>query len=246
MVKWTYLHELRARLIQSLLVIGVLFVVCCLFANPLYHMLALPLLQQMPAGNNLIATQVAATLLVPFKFALIVAIVLAMPYLLYQFWSFIAPALYKQERRLLWSVLFASSTLFYMGIAFAYGVVFPLMFSFFISTAPTGVEVRPDISQYLDFTLSLFMAFGVIFEVPMLTWLLARLGVVTVEQLRAARPYVIVGAFIVGMLLSPPDVVSQIILAVPICLLYEMGLWCASWSLKPKIQLPESSAGDTH
>ena len=214
------------------MVIGVIFLVCCIFANPLYHLLALSLLHQLPAGNNLIATQVAATLLVPFKFALVTAIFIAMPYLLYQFWSFIAPALYRHERKLLWLVLFASSGLFYSGIAFAYGVVFPLMFNFFIGTAPAGVEVRPDISQYLDFTLSLFMAFGVICEVPMLMWLLERLGVVSVEELRSARPYVIVAAFIVCMLLSPPDVLSQAILAVPMCILYELGIFCAALSTK--------------
>lgn len=231
-MKWHYLHELRARLIRSLLVIGGLFIICCIFANPLYHGLALPLLHQLPAGNNLIATQVASTLLVPFKLALVAAIFLAMPYLLLQFWSFIAPALYHHEKRLLWIVLITSSALFYAGIAFAYCIVFPMMFSFFIGTAPVGVEVRPDISHYLDFTLSLFMAFGVIFEVPMLTWLLVRLGVVTVEDLRSARPYVIVAAFIIGMLLSPPDVLSQVILAVPMCLLYELGVVCAAVSTK--------------
>ncbi len=234
---YPYLIELRKRLMHSVIVVGILFLIFSFFAKNLYHILATPILLHLPTDKPLIATGIAAPFLVPFKFALVLAIFIAMPFLLYQLWGFIAPALYKHEKRWVWPLLFISSGLFYLGAAFAYFIVFPLVFKFFIAAAPAGVEVRPDISLYLDFTLKLFFAFGLAFEVPIATLLLIITGATTREKLAKKRPYVIVGAFVVGMLLTPPDVVSQILLAVPIWVLFELGLLMARFRMrhtKPK------------
>jgi sec-independent protein translocase protein TatC len=220
----SHLVELRARILKSLGCVLLLFLALSYFSNDIYSLLARPLIQQLPAGSTMIATEVAAPFFAPFKLTLIVAIALSIPYLLYQIWAFVAPGLYRHERRLVLPLLVSSSLLFYLGVAFAYFVVFPLMFKFFTATAPEGVAVMTDISHYLDFVLTMFLAFGFSFEVPIATLLLVRTGAVTVESLVAKRPYIIVGAFVVGMVLSPPDVISQTLLAVPMWLLFELGI----------------------
>jgi sec-independent protein translocase protein TatC len=222
-----YWQELRSRLLCCVSLLGLLFIVGCYFANPLYHALALPLIQQLPAHHGLIAIELTSPLWVPFKLAFIAAFLVAIPFILYQLWAFVAPALYQSERRRFWPLLGMSTLLFYSGVAFAYFVVFPLLFSFLIHTTPPGVELLPDISQFLDLCLQLFLAFGVTFEVPVVTILLVSSGLLSLKQLAKARPYVIVGAFVIGMLLTPPDVLSQILLAVPVCLLFELGLLLA-------------------
>lgn len=222
-----FLIELRRRLLLSVLVVAGLFFGLAYFSNQLYHWLALPLLRHLPAGSSLIATQVIAPIWIPFKFAMVVAVLVALPFLIYQIWAFIAPALYHKERRVLWPLLFVSTALFYLGMAFAYFVIFPLLFGFLAKSAPAQVTVAPDISQYLDFTLKMLFVFGLIFEVPMVTMVLVLTGITTRERLVKMRPYAIVTAFIVGMLLAPPDVFSQTLLAIPLWLLFEIGLFCA-------------------
>jgi sec-independent protein translocase protein TatC len=219
-----FLVELRKRVLRSLLCLSVIFLVLLYFANDLYTLLALPLLKHLPHGQGLIATNIVASFFVPVELTFVLSLFLSVPYFLYQFWVFIAPALYAHERHLLWPLLLISTLLFYVGIAFAYFVILPLLFAFLTKSAPTGVFMMPDISLYLDFTLKLFVTFGAIFEVPIVTIVVIWTGITTREALIKARPYVIVGAFIVGMLLSPPDVLSQILLAVPLCLLFELGL----------------------
>jgi sec-independent protein translocase protein TatC len=182
------------------------------------------MIESLPQGASMIATGVAAPFMVPFKFAAMLAVYLAMPYVLYQVWAFVAPGLYRRERVFAVPLLVSSVVLFYTGMAFAYFLVFPVVLGFFASTAPVGVMVMTDVSSYLDFVMTLFLAFGVAFEVPVIVVLLVLVGFVDVAALRHARPYVIVGAFVVGMVLTPPDMFSQTLLAVPICLLYEIGL----------------------
>jgi sec-independent protein translocase protein TatC len=197
------------------------------FGNDIYTFIAEPLMKVLPEGASMIATRVASPFLTPFKLSLVAAVFLAMPYLLYQLWSFIAPGLYHHEKRLALPMLASSIFLFYLGAAFAYVVVFPLVFAFLTGTAPEGVLVMTDITEYLDFVLTLFFAFGISFQVPVATVLLVLAGMATPEQLSGKRPYVIVGAFVVGMLLTPPDVISQTLLAVPIWVLYEIGVFLA-------------------
>ncbi|MFQ5488442.1 MAG: twin-arginine translocase subunit TatC [Gammaproteobacteria bacterium] len=223
----SHLIELRNRLLRILACVGIVFLLLFPFANELYELLALPLLRHLPADSTMIATEVASPFLAPFKFTLVLAFFLAMPFVLYQFWAFIAPGLYRSERRIILPLLASSSLLFYGGVAFAYFVVFPLMFSFLIGAAPEGVAVMTDISKYLEFVLKLFFAFGAAFEVPVATILLVWAGITTPESLVAKRPYVIVGAFVTGMLLTPPDMISQTLLAVPIWLLFELGVHAA-------------------
>ncbi len=220
----SHLVELRARLLKSLGCVLAVFLSLSYFSKDIYSLLARPLMNQLPAGSTMIATEVAAPFFAPFKLTLIVAIFVSIPYVLYQVWAFIAPGLYRHERRLVLPLLVSSSLLFYVGVAFAYFVVFPLMFKFFTAVAPEGVTVMTDISRYLDFVLTMFLAFGFSFEVPIATLLLVHTGVITLESLVAKRPYIIVGAFVVGMILTPPDVISQILLAVPIWLLFELGI----------------------
>ncbi len=220
-----FLIELRKRLISALVVLSLVFVVLSYFSNDLYTLLALPLLKHLPHGQGLIATNVVAPFFVPFQLTFVVSLFLVMPFLLYQLWAFIAPALYQHERRLLWPLLFVSTLLFYAGVAFAYFVIFPLVFGYLAHSAPRGVNFSPDISQYLDFTLQLFFIFGVIFEVPIVTIVLIWTGITTRENLTKMRSYVIVGAFVAGMLFAPPDVLSQTLLAVPLWLLFEAGLF---------------------
>jgi sec-independent protein translocase protein TatC len=227
-----YFIEFRKRLLTCLLILAALFMGLLYFANDLYTLLALPLLKHLPHGQGLIATDVVAPFFVPFELTFVVAAVLGVPLFLYQLWAFIAPALYLRERKLIWPLLLISTILFYVGIAFAYFVIFPLIFGFLTHQAPRGVQVSPDITQYLDFTLKLFLIFGVIFEVPVVTVLLIWTGVITREKLIKFRPYAIVSAFIIGMLLAPPDVVSQTLLAIPLWLLFEAGLLLSYFFVK--------------
>lgn len=226
-----HLIELRSRLLACVVTLLLLFLPLAYFANELYHLLATPLLAQLPQGGTMIATDVAAPLLAPLKFTLVLALFFAMPMLLYQLWAFISPGLYTHEKRLAIPLLVSSIILFYAGTAFAYFVVFPLVFGFFTSVAPDGVAVMTDISSYLNFVLKLFFAFGLAFEVPIATVLVIWTGICRREDLAAKRPYVILAAFVLGMLLTPPDVFSQILLALPMWLLFEVGLLCAR--LKP-------------
>lgn len=221
----SHLVELRDRLIRMLIAIGVVILVLLPFANDIYTYVAAPLIAQLPEGNTMIATQVISPFLTPFKLALVAAVFLSMPYLLYQLWAFIAPGLYRHERRLAIPLLVSSILLFYIGMAFAYYVVFPLIFAFMAGTTPEGVAMMTDIAAYLDFVLALFFAFGLAFEIPVATILLVAVGVVTPDDLASKRPYVIVGAFVIGMLLTPPDVISQTLLAIPMWLLFELGIF---------------------
>ncbi|MCB1866511.1 MAG: twin-arginine translocase subunit TatC [Chromatiales bacterium] len=220
----SHLVELRDRLLRAVVAVLILFVGLFYFANDIYTFLAGPLLAHLPETSSMIAVDVASPLLTPLKLTLVLSIFLAMPYLLYQMWAFVAPGLYRHERRLAAPLLVSSTLLFYLGAAFAYFVVFPLVFAFLTGTAPEGVAVMTDIARYLDFVLTLFFAFGLSFEVPVATVLLVAIGATTPDSLRSKRPYVIVGAFVVGMLLTPPDVISQTLLAVPVWLLYEVGV----------------------
>lgn len=218
-----FLVELRSRLISSLIVLFVIFSVLLYFANNLYTWLALPLLKFLPQGH-LIATQIVSPFFVPFKLAFLASMLLAVPYFIYQLWAFVAPALYGHERRLLWPFLLMSAALFYAGMAFAYFVIFPMLFHFLAHVAPEGVMISPDISEYLDFTMKLLLIFGGLFEIPIVMVLLVSTNIVTRVRFVNMRSYAIVGAFILGMLLAPPDVLSQTILAVPIWFLYEAGI----------------------
>jgi len=220
----SHLIELRDRLLRAIFAVLILFLGLAYYANPIYSYLAGPLLKHMPTGSQMIAIEVASPFLTPFKLTLVVAICLAMPYILYQVWAFIAPGLYRHERRLILPLLVASTLLFYGGIAFAYYIVFPLIFGFMTAAAPAGVTVMTDITQYLDFVLTIFIAFGIAFEVPIITIVLVWSGIISREDMVEKRPYVIVGAFAVGMVLTPPDVVSQTLLSIPIWLLFELGL----------------------
>ena len=222
-----HLIELRDRLLSIVKVVVLIFLVLSPFANGLYSALAEPLISSLPEGATMIATEVASPFLTPFKFAFVFAIFVAMPFILYQAWAFIAPGLYSNERKIVFPLLVSSSLLFYFGVAFAYFIVFPLAFGFLMGTAPEGVAVMTDISRYLDFVLKMFFAFGLAFEVPVATFLIIRAGLSTPDDLAKKRPYVIVGAFVFGMLFTPPDIVSQVLLAVPMWLLFEVGIVAA-------------------
>lgn len=223
----THLIELRKRLINSILAILVIFLALVYFANDIYQLVSAPLIRQMPVGATMIATDVASPFFTPIKLTFMVSIILSVPVILYQVWAFVAPALYKHERRLVMPLLVSSTLLFYIGMAFAYFVVFPLAFGFLTHAAPEGVQVSTDIRSYLDFVMALFIAFGVSFEVPVAIVLLCWMGVTTPDDLRKKRPYVLVGAFVVGMLLTPPDVFSQTLLAIPMYCLFEVGVFFA-------------------
>lgn len=219
-----HLAELRSRLLRSLLCVLVIFLGLTFFANDLYGVMAKPLVNELSPAASMIATEVASPFITPIKLAFYLSVFIAMPYILYQLWAFVAPGLYENERRFAMPLLFTSIILFYAGIAFAYYIIFPIVFGFFIAVAPEGITVMTDISHYLDFIMKLFMAFGLAFEVPVITLLLTWSGIASVESLRKNRPYVIVGAFVIGMVLTPPDMLSQLLLAVPVWLLFELGL----------------------
>jgi sec-independent protein translocase protein TatC len=219
-----HLVELRTRLIRSIAVVLVVFVGLVPFANRLYAWLAQPLVERLPEGTQMVAIDVVTPFLTPIKLAFFTAVIAVVPYLLYQAWAFVAPGLYRRERRYAMPLLISAIALFYIGCAFAYFVVLPLMFTFLTGVTPEGVSMMTDISRYLDFVLVLFLVFGLCFEVPVAVVILVLLGVVSVEQLKQARPYVIVGVFVIAAVATPPDVLSQILLAVPMWLLYEVGI----------------------
>ena len=220
----SHLTELRTRLLRCVVIILLIFTGLFYFAQDIYALVAAPLRAYLPAGATMIATGVASPFLTPFKLTLMCALFLGMPVILHQAWGFIAPGLYSHEKRIAVPLLISSIFLFYAGMAFAYFVVFPIMFGFFASVTPEGVAMMTDIGQYLDFVLTLFFAFGVAFEIPIATFLVIWIGLVDVATLRKSRPYVIVGCFVVGMVLTPPDVFSQTLLAVPMWLLFESGV----------------------
>jgi len=224
-----HLIELRTRLLN--ITVALLLVFICLFpwASDLYALLAQPMLAKLPKGGQMIATDVTTPFFVPLKVAMMAALLIALPYILYQLWRFVAPGLYEHEKRLVVPLIVASTLLFFCGMAFAYFAVFPVVFGFITASAPEGVAVMTDIDKYLSFVLGMFVAFGVTFQVPVAVILLVRMGVVSVEKLREIRSYVIVGAFVIGAIFTPPDVVSQFMLAVPLWLLYEAGIVVASW-----------------
>ncbi|WP_419571180.1 twin-arginine translocase subunit TatC [Rheinheimera sp.] len=220
-----HLIELRRRLLHVVAAVLLVFIALASWSADIYHLLASPLMSVLPQGASMIATDVAAPFFAPFKLTFIVALCLAVPYILWQIWLFVAPALYQKEKHLVAPLIVSSTLLFYLGICFAYFVVFPIVFGFFTSVAPEGVTIATDISSYLDFVLKLFFAFGLAFEIPVAVLLLVWTGAVDRKSLVEKRPYFVVIAFIMGMLLTPPDVLSQTLLAVPMCLLYELGIW---------------------
>lgn len=236
-----HLLDLKTSLTRAILAIIVLFIGLFPFANEIYTYIAEPLTRYLPEGSSMIATAVASPFLTPFKLAFILAIYLAMPYLLYQIWRFIAPALYSHEKQLVAPILFFSSFLFYAGGLFAYYVVFPLVFGFLSQSAPEGVTIATDISLYLDFVIKMFFAFGMAFEVPIVTVLLIITGMTSAQKLSHSRPYIVVGAFVIGMLLTPPDIISQTLLAVPMWLLFEIGLLVGAYVVKRRHKNSESN-----
>jgi len=229
-----HFKELKSRISKSLLCVLIFFLILFPFSDIIYNQLAEPLISKLPAGSTMIAIDVASPFFIPFKLVMILAVFISIPYLLYHLWMFTAPGLYEKEKKLVLPILVSSSLLFYLGAAFAYFVVFPLIFAFFISIAPEGISVMTDISRYLDFVITLFFAFGFAFEVPVITVILVLTNVSTPKSLSKKRPYVIVGAFIIGMLLTPPDVISQTLLAIPIWLLFELGIIFAKVIIKDK------------
>ncbi|RUM83434.1 MAG: twin-arginine translocase subunit TatC [Candidatus Thioglobus sp.] len=219
-----HLIELRDKLLHSVIAILIIFIGIFPFANEVYGFIAAPIISVLPSGTNIIAIGVISPFLTPLKMALIFAVYLAMPYLLYQIWSFIAPALYKHERQMIVPLIVSSTILFYAGILFSFYVVFPVIFGFLSSVGPSIVDFTPDIQYYLDFVLKVSFAFGVAFEVPIATILLIMFNITTIENLKKNRPYVVIGAFVLGMLLTPPDIISQVLIAIPMWLLFEAGL----------------------
>ncbi|MPY26662.1 twin-arginine translocase subunit TatC [Shewanella psychropiezotolerans] len=240
----THLLELRTRLLHAIASVLVVFACLAYWSNDIYHYMATPLMQALPESSSMIATDVAAPFFAPFKLTLVLSFFIAIPYVLYQIWSFIAPGLYKHEKRLMMPLLASSTLLFYLGIAFSYYIVFPVVFGFFASAAPEGVQVATDISSYLSFVLKLFFAFGLAFEIPIAVILLCWAGVTTPDELKAKRPYIVVGAFVLGMLLTPPDIISQTMLAVPMLILFEGGLIAARFYSKKDDEEDEQEKQD--
>lgn len=242
-----HLVELRDRLMRALIAIGVAAVILALYPGPgqLYDILAQPLVANLPEGATLIATSVISPFMVPLKILLMAAFLLALPVVLYQVWAFVAPGLYSHEKRLVVPLVISSTVLFFIGVAFCYFFVFGQVFKFIQSFAPKSITAAPDIEAYLSFVLSMFLAFGLAFEVPVAVVVLARLGIVNVEKLKAFRGYFIVLAFVIAAIVTPPDVVSQLSLAIPMCLLYELGIWAArffnNYSKAPEESLPEQT-----
>src|SRR5215470_4635169 len=230
----SHLLELRDRLLRALVVVGIAFLPCVYYANDLFTFVARPLLAKLPKGSNLIATGVMSPFTTPFKLSFFAALMVAMPYVIYQLWAFVAPGLYRKERRFAVPLLVSSIILFYVGIAFAYYFVFPVMFQFFAHTTPKGVAMMTDINNYLDFVLTMFFCFGLAFEVPVAVVLLVVMGIVRIETLKRNRGYVLVGIFILAALLTPPDVISQCSLAIPMYLLYEGGILMARILVRKK------------
>ncbi|WAB98527.1 MULTISPECIES: twin-arginine translocase subunit TatC [Pseudomonas] len=240
----SHLTELRTRLLRCVAAIFLIFAGLFSFAQQIYTLVSAPLREHLPAHATMIATDVASPFLTPFKLTMIVSLFLAIPFILQQIWGFIAPGLYRHEKRIAIPLLVSSIFLFYAGMAFAYFLVFPLIFGFFASATPEGVSMMTDISSYLDFVMTLFFAFGVAFEIPVAVVLLVWIGVVDVQYLKKIRPYVIIGCFVVGMILTPPDIFSQTLLAVPMWLLFEIGVLCGS--LIRKRSHAEDEAANDH
>ncbi len=237
----SHLIELRERLVRALVAVLLAFVPAFFYASELYDLLAAPMLAALPEGSKMIATGVITPFFIPMKIALMVAFLVALPYLLYQAWAFVAPGLYAHEKRLVLPLIVSSTALFFAGMAFCYFFVFRMVFGFISSFAPKSISVAPDIEAYFNFVIGMFIAFGVTFEVPVVVVVLAMTGILSVEKLREIRPYVIVGAFVVAAVVTPPDVVSQLMLAVPLCVLYELGIFVAQFVEKrPK---PGAEAG---
>jgi len=243
----SHLIELRSRILKALLSVLIVFLCLAAFAQDLYQILAMPLLEALPENSSMIATDVASPFFAPFKLTLVLSFFIAIPYVLYQVGGFVAPGLYRNEKRLVAPLLLSSTLLFYAGMAFAYFVVFPIAFAFFTSVAPEGVTVSTDISSYLNFVLKLFFAFGVSFEIPIAIILMCWTGVTDAKSLRAKRPYVVVGAFVVGMLLTPPDIISQTLLAIPMWLLFEVGVIVGGFyaGKKPSDETPSETSDNT-
>jgi len=240
----SHLVELRARIIRIFGVILLGFLPCAFFARELYTILAQPLLEKLPQGGQMIATDVATPFFVPMKVAMMVAFVITLPHTLYQIWAFVAPGLYTHEKRMALPLVIGSSLLFFSGMAFAYFAALPLVFEFITYFAPEGVAVMTDIGNYLSFVLSMFLAFGVTFEVPILVIILVRSGVITIEKLKEIRPYVIVTAFVIAAIFTPPDVISQFMLAIPLCLLYELGIFVANLMASKEAAIVESTPSE--
>jgi len=234
-----HLLELRDRLLKIVLTIGLIFLALFSFANKLFYILSEPLQSLLPEGSSMVAIDVASPFLTPFKLTMVLSIFLAIPVILYHAWAFIAPGLYKHEKVLVFPLLISSTLLFYLGIVFCYFVVFPLLFAFMSSVTPDGVTMMTDISRYLDFVLKMFFAFGIAFEVPIATILLVWVGIVTPESLREKRPFIIVAAFFIGMLMTPPDLISQTLLALPVWFLFEVGLFFSTLIVNKKKSLSE-------
>ena len=230
----SHLVELRSRLMRSIVAVFVILLVLFPFAKDIYALLAQPLLRVLPQGSTMIATDVTGTFLVPLKVTLMAAFLIALPYVLWQAWAFVAPGLYQHEKRLVMPVLVSSCLFFALGMSFAYFFVFPVAFGFFAGYTPVGVQMMTDIDKYLSFVLTMFIAFGLTFETPVVVVVLVRMRVVSLEKLKSIRPYVIVGAFVIGAIFTPPDVISQMLLAIPLWLLYELGLLFARFISVPK------------
>jgi sec-independent protein translocase protein TatC len=240
----SHLIELRSRLLRAIVAVVIVLAALFPFAKDIYAALARPLLRVLPHGSTMIATDVTGTFLVPLKVTLMAAFLLALPYVLYQAWAFVAPGLYQHEKRLVIPVLVSSFVFFLVGMAFAYFFVFPIAFGFFAGYAPIGVQMMTDIDKYLSFVLTMFIAFGITFETPVVVIVLVRMRIVTLEKLRSARPYVIVGAFVVGAVFTPPDVISQLLLAVPLWLLFELGILLARFVALPVDKTEASEAAN--
>ena len=236
----SHLFELRDRLVRALVALAVVFIPTFFFASELYDLLAMPMMRTLPQGSKMIATGVITPFFIPMKIAMMVAFLIALPYILYQAWAFVAPGLYAHEKKLVIPLIVSSTLLFFLGMAFCYFIVFQTVFSFIAGFAPKSITVAPDIEAYFNFVLGMFIAFGVTFEVPIVVVVLVMTGMISVEKLREIRSFVIVGAFVVAAIVTPPDVISQLMLAVPLCLLYEVGIFVARFVEKRK---PEIDAG---
>ena len=235
----SHLVELRERLMRSAIAVLVVFVALFYWRNGIFELFSAPMIRSLPEGSRMISTEVTSNFFVPIKFVLWVSFVIALPIVLHQIWAFVAPGLYKREKKLVLPVLVSSYLLFLIGSAFAYFVVFPTVFQLMAKLTPHGVEMATDIDRYLSFGLTMFLAFGLAFEVPVVVVVLVKLGFVSIEQLKNARPYMIVGAFAVSALITPPDAASMLLLAIPLCILYEVGIWAAQFAT-PKTDLTES------
>jgi sec-independent protein translocase protein TatC len=229
----THLVELRQRLVRASVAVLVAFLALTPFIKETFDLMSRPMMAALPDGAKLLATGVIAPFMVPLKVTLFAAFLIALPYVLWQIWAFVAPGLYKHEKRLALPLIFSSVVMFFAGMAYCYFVVFGFVFKFMVAFSPTSVSVAPDIEAYFGFVLGMFLAFGITFEVPIIVVLVVRFGLATVDKLKQARPYVVVGAFIVAAIFTPPDVVSQLLLAIPLCLLYELGIFLARFAIKP-------------